>query len=219
MNNTMIHASNKTLRLAVALTSLIVATAMAAEPAGTPPRNAVPAKPAPAAAAPAKPAPKAPATTGILATVLEYGYYRVETEGNLYSDATAPSGKVQAGATVNLAELTDQIPVEKGRLFGFQFRITGFDTQDTVVIREVVTHPKMTKPDGTVSTGYTSEVGLNVRQGEVTDYAGYRLDNDYELVDGPWKFEFWLGDKKILEQSFTTVSNHSRAKKKNKAAG
>ncbi len=182
-------------------------------------------RPAPAPTAPATPAPpkKAPlpakAATGLLAQVLEYGYYAVEAEGELYADSNAPSGRVQAGATVKLVELTDQIPVEKGRLFGFRFRITGLDSTGTVEVREVVTHPKMNKPDGKTSTGYETKLGLNIQRGEVTDYAGYRLDNDYELVDGNWKFEFFLGDKKLLEQSFTTVSKRSRAKAEKKGAG
>jgi hypothetical protein len=176
---------------------------------------------APSATAPPRPAPapRAPAATGPLGQVLEYGYYKIEAEGNLYPDPAAPSGTVQAGPTVKLIELTDRIPVEKGRLFGFRFRITGIESQDAVEIREVVTHPRMTKPDGTFSTRYETKLGLNVRLGEVSDYAGYRLDHGYELVEGEWKFEFWLGDKKLLEQTFTTVSNRSRAKTKPKNAG
>lgn len=181
-----------------------VAAALAAQPADV--------SKVPGAAAPRKSAPK-PAT-GPVGTVLEHGYYQIETEGNLYPDPNAPSGRVHAGVTVKLVEQTDRIPIEKGRLFGFRFRVTGIESQDTVAIRQVVTHPRITKPDGTKSTGYETTLGLNVRLGEVTDYTGYRLDHDYELVEGVWKFEFWLGNKKLFEQSFTTVGTQSRVKQK-----
>lgn len=175
----------------------------------------------PGAAAPPKSAPKpAPAATGPFGTVLERGYYEIEAEGNLYPDPNAPSGRVQAGATVKLVEQTDRIPIKKGRLFGFRFRLTGIESQDTVTtVRQVVTHPRITKPDGTKSTGYETTLGLNVRSGEVTDYTGYRLDHDYELVEGVWKFEFWLGNKKLLDQSFTITGAQSRAKSKTKQSG
>jgi hypothetical protein len=220
--------------LAALMLCLVPHAATAAEPAdaanepkrdwrsiqpGIRPRDPMAPSAAPATPPRPAPAPSTPAVTGPRGQVLEYGYYKIEAEGNQYPDPSAPSGAVQAGATVKLVELTDRIPIEKGRLFGFRFRVTGIDTQESVEVREVVTHPPMTKPDGTVSTQYETTVGLNVRLGEVSDYAGYRLDHGYELVEGEWKFEFWLGDKKLLEQKFTTVSNRTRAKTKPKAAG
>lgn len=171
------------------------------------PKKSPPAAANPAAAAPTPaPAPARRTAAGPLGSVLEYGYYNVEVEGDRYKDQSAPSGEVVAGLTVKLASLTDVVPLEKGRLFGFRFRISGLESRGNhVEVRQVVKHPRMRRPDNTVSTGYETKLGLNVRLGEVTDYAGYRLDHDYELVEGEWVFEFWLDDQKLLEQKFTTV--------------
>jgi hypothetical protein len=142
-----------------------------------------------------------------VAQVLEYGYYEVQSEGERYRDPDAPSGVVQAGPTVKLVAATNIIPLQKGRPFGFRFRISGITERDGMDVRLVVTHPPMNKPDRSVSSGYETKLGLNVRLGEVIDYAGYSLDHNYELVEGDWKFEFFHGNTKLLEQKFVTTRN------------
>ena len=141
------------------------------------------------------------------AEVLEFGYYDVLSEGERYEDANAPSGVTQAGPTVKLALQTDVIPIQSGRLFGFRFRLKGFTGKEDIEIREVVTHPRMTRPGQKPTTGFESKLPLIVRKGELSDYAGYSLNHDYEMVEGEWRFEFWYEDKKILEQKFKTVKN------------
>lgn len=141
------------------------------------------------------------------AEVLEFGYYEVLSEGARYEDANTPSGVIQAGPTVKLTLQTDVIPIQSGRLFGFRFRLNGFTGKEDIEIREVVTHPPMTRPGQKPTTGFESKLPLIVRKGELSDYAGYSLNHDYEMVEGEWRFEFWYEDKKILEQKFKTVKN------------
>lgn len=143
--------------------------------------------------------------TAPLGEIVEFGYYEVLAEGERFEAPKSTSGTLVAAPTVKLLQQTDTIPIEPGRLFGFRFRLSGFSTHKEVVIREVVVHPPMTKPDKTISTGFETRIGLNVQPGDVTDYAGYRLDHDYEMVEGEWRFEFWHNDKKLLEKNFTTV--------------
>lgn len=178
-------------------------TATAADPTSVPAPEKTPES---AAAPPPAPKKSGAKSSSPLATVLDYGYYELEKEGDRYADPNIPSGEMIAGITVKRVELTNVIPLQKGRLFGFRFRISGLENHSAVEIREVVRHPRIVKPDKSKSTGYEVKLGLNVRLGEVTDYAGYRLDHDYEMVEGDWVFEFWLDDQKILEQKFTTVS-------------
>jgi len=141
------------------------------------------------------------------AEILEYGYYEVQGEGERYEDQGVTSGVVQAGPTVKLVQQTDVIPIEAGRLFGFRFRLKGFSGKEDIEIREVVTHPPMTRPGQTASTGFETKLPLIVRRGELVDYAGYRLNHDYEMVEGDWRFEFWYEDKRLFEQKFKTVKH------------
>ena len=145
-----------------------------------------------------------PAAAAPSAEILEFGYYDVQKEGQRYADANAPSGVVQSGPTVKLVQQTGVIPIAPGRLFGFRFRLKGF-TGDDIEIRQVVTHPRMTRPDQKTSTGFETRLPLTLKDGQLSDYAGYSLNQDYEMVAGDWRFEFWYGDKKLLEQKFKTV--------------
>lgn len=141
------------------------------------------------------------------AEVLEFGYYDVQTEGQRYEDPGATSGVIQAGPIVKLVQQTDVIPIEAGRLFGFRFRLKDFTGKEDIEIREVVTHPPMTRPGQKTTTGFETKLPLIVRHGELTDYAGYSMNHDYEMVEGEWRFEFWYEDRKLFEQKFKTVKN------------
>ena len=136
------------------------------------------------------------------AEILEFGYYHVESEGQRYEDQNVTSGVSQAGPTVKLLKQTDIIPMTAGQLFGFRFRLKDFVGKEDVEIREVVTHPRMTRPGQKPSTGFESKLALIVRSGELSDYTGYSLNHDYEMVEGEWRFEFWYENKKLFEQKF-----------------
>lgn len=145
-----------------------------------------------------------PAAAASSAEILEFGYYEVQKEGQYYADGNIPSGVAQTGPTVKLVQQTQVIPIAAGRLFGFRFRLKGF-TENDIEIRQVVSHPRMTRPDQKTSTGFETRLSLSLKDGELSDYAGYRLNQDYEMVEGDWRFEFWHANKKLLEQKFKTV--------------
>lgn len=149
----------------------------------------------------------APANAAPGAEIVEFGYYEVQSEGQRFEDPNVTSGITQTGPIVKLIQQTDAIPIEAGRMFGFRFRLKGFTGKEDIVIREIVTHPSMTRPGQKSSTGYEVKLPLIVRRGELIDYAGYRLNHDYEMVAGDWRFEFWYEDKKLLEQKFKTVKD------------
>jgi hypothetical protein len=138
------------------------------------------------------------------AEILEYGYYQFTGQASRAENAKTASGYVRKGQA-KLVEKTERIPVEKGRLFGFRFRITGVDSSVGLIPLElVVEHPPMKKSDGTVSKGYRYPVELKLQDGVVEDKTGYSLNQDYELVEGEWRFEFRFMNKPLLEQRFTT---------------
>ncbi len=138
------------------------------------------------------------------AEIKEYGYYEFVSEATRAMHPAATSGYVQTGEA-RLVKQTQRIPIEKGRLFGFSFVITGLNpTIGQLPVELVVTHPEMKKPDGTTSTGYRYTLGLKLDQGVVEDKTGYRLNEDYELVEGDWVFEYRFMNKPLMVQRFTT---------------
>ncbi len=62
----------------------------------------------------------------------------------------------------------------------------------------------MTMPDGTTSTGWDRTARGRTSIGQVIAFDGYVFNEDYELVEGDWVFQIWLGGKKLVEQKFTT---------------
>lgn len=141
------------------------------------------------------------------AEILEFGYYEVLGEGQNFEDRSTPSGITQAGPTVKLIQQTDVIPIELNRLFGFRFQLKGFAGKEDIELREVVTHPRIARPGQKGSTSFETKLGVIIRGGELTDYIGYNLNHDYEMVAGEWRFELWYEDKKLLEQKFKTVKD------------
>ena len=147
-----------------------------------------------------------PLRAEVTGQVLEYGYYQAIKAPQRIRNEQLPSGYERAGGEVRLVRQTELIPLAKDRLFGFHFRIQGFSKdQVTAQLKLVVHHPEITRPDGSKSTGYSYPIPLLVRDGRIDDKTGYQLNKDFEMVEGDWRFEYWLGERKLLEKSFKVV--------------
>lgn len=139
--------------------------------------------------------------------VTELGYYKKVSELQRERNLAATSGYVKTGGDVVLEAQTSEIPLKLNRLFGFKFRIEGFDGKDAVQLKLVVKHPVITRPNGSTSDGYSYPIILEVKDGVIENQSGYSIDHDYEMVEGEWTFEYWYNDHKLLSQSFTTIKN------------
>jgi hypothetical protein len=133
------------------------------------------------------------------------GLYRLVRSGGVIDDPKSGTGKAVAKPVVERVMTTERIPLIKGGQMYFQYRIWPLPAQPAWVdLRRVLKHPEMTLPDGTVSTGSDYTIKGRVNANQVIAYTGYGLDEDYELVEGDWTFEFWYQDRKVIEQKFTT---------------
>ena len=157
----------------------------------------------PESAAPAK-------TTGdtdkpLKGHVARPGLYRLVRSGGLIDDPKSGTGKAVVKPVVERVRETERIPLIKGGQIYFQYRIWPLPAQPAWVdLRRVLKHPAMTLPGGTISTGSNYTIKGRVNANQVIAYTGYGLDEDYELVEGDWIFELWYGDRKVIEQTFTT---------------
>lgn len=137
--------------------------------------------------------------------VSQRGLYRMVRSGGVVDDSNTNTGKVVSNPVIQLVKSTERIPLVKGAQMYLQYRIWPFPNQPAYVdLRRVLKHPGMKLPDGSVSTGSDFEVKRRVSSNHVIVYTGYGFDEDYELVEGDWVFEIWYGDKKLIEQKFTT---------------
>lgn len=121
-------------------------------------------------------------------------------------DADLPGGFENYTPNAFVSRKTDTIPAARGKGFGFRFTVRGLPAGTTVRLRKVVSHPTMRRPDGSTSTGYETALELPVgHDGSVTATEGYSLDDDFELLPGPWRIEIWLGDRKLVGKTFNLV--------------
>lgn len=136
--------------------------------------------------------------------VIDYGIYEIIREGGLQRASGTSTGKSHRRSTLKLRETTERIPLRKGGFFGFYTRIEPFPGRSYVDLRKVVKHPRMVLPDGTVKTGYELTERKKVSQGVLFSLTGYVFDEDYELVEGDWVFQYWYEDRLLVEQKFTS---------------
>ena len=121
-------------------------------------------------------------------------------------DATVPGGYETYIPSAVVSRITDTIPAVRGTSFGVRFTIRGLPASTTVRLRKVVRHPVMKRPDGTTSTGYETTIDLPVdHEGAAAATEGYGLDEDFELLPGHWSIEIWLGERRLLSETFSLV--------------
>ncbi|NOZ51964.1 MAG: DUF3859 domain-containing protein [Gammaproteobacteria bacterium] len=138
------------------------------------------------------------------AEILEFGYYKKNSEPRRYKNPATATGYVQEGGDVELVQNTDRIPAEKNRLFGFKFRVTGLDNMLSTQLVLSVTHPKIKRNNGSIATHYSYPILLSINNGVIENQTGYSMDHEYEVVEGEWTFELWYYKQKILSQTFYT---------------
>lgn len=141
--------------------------------------------------------------------ITEFGYYRKISELERERNLATTSGFVRTGGEVELEASTREIPLKLNRLFGFKFRIAGFENKEAVQLKLVVEHPEIKRPNGSTSKGYSYPVLLEVKNGVIDNQSGYSIDHEYEMVEGDWTFEYWYNDEKLLSHTFKTVKGES----------
>lgn len=97
---------------------------------------------------------------------------------------------------------TDQIEARKGVLFGIEFAIIGEPTGSEVEIDVVHEHPTIEPPSG--PTYGTQNYTVKRRIGEA-HHALYMIEEDWEVVTGPWTIQIRCQGKKLLEKKLELV--------------
>jgi len=137
--------------------------------------------------------------------ILKYGLFKMVRSGGVVDDPNTSTGKSTAKPVIEQVAATELIPLIKGAQMYLQYRIKPFpDFPAYVDLKQVLKHPEMTLPDGSVSTGAEIPFKGKVSSNQSIGYIGYGFDEDYELVEGDWILEIWHQDKKMIEQKFIT---------------
>lgn len=139
------------------------------------------------------------------ASITQYGYYEFTHETVRFEANYSPSGYAQKDGEPILIEQTSKIPLKKGRLMAFYFKIKDLPTLvNTIKLTIIIDHPEFNKPDGSISSQINKESLITMINGQAERAEGYKFDHDNELVEGKWVFTIKYLDKVLLVKEFET---------------
>jgi hypothetical protein len=138
---------------------------------------------------------------------------RIEiTEYGIYDTVTASYGVDANGIRENVetniqhVKTTTEIPAKPHLAFGLKYKLIGAPAGDLVEVRRVVVFPK----GGLRPKGKPAQKILDRRDEAAIGEEGftdYKFDEAWELVPGPWTFQFWIGGRKLAEKTFIVVAD------------
>lgn len=135
------------------------------------------------------------------ADVTEYGIYTADlVNAEPAPGAVAGTEKIVTG--MRLAAQTRTIPAAKGVSFGYRFVLVGAPAGAVAPLRMVTIFPSpMINPEsGQSSASSENDIGLSIG---AVGYAGYSMDNEWEVLPRVWTFQIWSQGRKLAEESFT----------------
>ena len=116
------------------------------------------------------------------------------------------TGYTSNATGLKLVKTTDDIPARLGLIFGFEYVLIGLEPNKSFSLKRIISHPKITKPDGSVSEGYEMMVTKQADAfGTLKDIQGYIFNEAYEVKPGEWKFTIVYQDQKLIEKTFHVV--------------
>ena len=134
----------------------------------------------------------------------QYGIYDVG-ERIKTADPNAPGGRTEEPSEYRLTRQTTAVPAQSGTSFGLVYRVRGEPAGGEVTIREIVRFPPPGLYDPASGKSFASFEYDRVTKIGGGAFSTYGFDYDWELVPGPWTFEYWYGDRKLAEQTFTVA--------------
>jgi hypothetical protein len=137
--------------------------------------------------------------------VVEYGLYTANTDSRRAEPNTA-TGTVSMISNIQHAVTTLTVPAQQGVRFGYRFVVAGAPAGAAVPLHMVTVFPPpgLTNP-ATQQLKARSEYDVTVPIG-TTEFRGYNLTNDWEVVPGIWKIQVWYQGQMLAQQEFTVVS-------------
>ena len=149
----------------------------------------------------------APPTPKPTVRVVDFGIVRLVGPFERHEDPnTAVGYRSSALGKSTFEKTTSEIPAVQGCSFGLQYRIEGVPDGKTVTVEEIIRHPPMTRPDGTVIREERTKDDWVAEEGVVERQFMYLLREPHELVPGDWTLAVAVNGKTEVEQHFNLVA-------------
>ena len=132
--------------------------------------------------------------------IVAYGIYTADLQS---SKRDSQGIKQSISTNFRRAATTTTVPAQLGVRFGIEYKVVGAPSGKSVSLKKVMVFPPAGLRSPAVSQPILrNETTTTSKIGETT-YTGYRLDDPWELVPGPWAIQLWSGDRMLAEKKFT----------------
>ena len=149
----------------------------------------------------------APATQP-MARVIDYGIVRLVGPFDRHVDPTTATGFTSTGPGRSVFEKqATEVPAVQGTTFGFRYRIEGIQPGHPLIVEEIIRHPPMTRPDGTVLSEERTKAQVSPADGVVDQKFLYLLREPYEVVPGDWSLAVAIDGTIAIDQHFTLTAS------------
>jgi hypothetical protein len=133
--------------------------------------------------------------------IVDYGIYS-HTVTAVIPEPKDVAGERTNVSNVKLRETTQVIDAQRGRMFGFQFRVTDPALYgQRLVTRKIV--PKLTNPK--TGRSATTVEGDLIAGPETVFLNAYGFDYDWERAEGEWTFQVLHEGKVLAEKKFKVI--------------
>jgi hypothetical protein len=141
-----------------------------------------------------------PAAAPSLSATLEFaGFYYATPEDD---GSNSPSDRSRTVGNVVLGPRTTTVTASLGQKFGIAFRIHGPAAGTPVELRRVIRFPPGGLKDPSSPKPMTERAGEIHCLAESLCLYGWSMDDEWEVVPGPWHLEIYAGEQRIVSQRF-----------------
>jgi hypothetical protein len=139
------------------------------------------------------------AQDAIAIDIFEYGIYTAET----VKPATGANAEMKPAEIRNICHVmtTRVVPARDSLNFGFRYRVRGGVSGQAIEMKKYIRFPDHMNPPQSLSTYAVNEQVLRIRSGAAS-YTGWTM---WHTFPGLWTFWLSVGDRKLVEISFTVV--------------
>ena len=135
--------------------------------------------------------------------LIEYGIIRPVGPFVHHSDPATAAGFTSRGPGNSVFEQrTTDVPAVLGVAFGIRYRIEAIRTGQAIVVEEIIRHPPITRPDGTVLSEERTKNKVTSDTGFIDQKFFYRLGQPYEVVPGDWSLAVAVDGVTAIDQHF-----------------
>lgn len=104
-----------------------------------------------------------------------------------------------------LIDKTNQIPLKKGLVFGYRFRIKNLTTSKKCNPNDIIWDAQIIRPDGSLSVGDIDPLTFTTENGETTGFHNHQFTQVFEMKSGTWKFKLFWGSDGYHEVAFDVI--------------